>query len=110
MSKLKEFLDQKGLDPRRVIATSKRLERLGDEDRAIRLAKQQVRAGASDDTLKEQADKKPKSGRPVTEPTLRIAMEGRPVSGPAKTRIVRAVNHLLAKKNAGETSVRELFG
>jgi hypothetical protein len=109
MSKLQDFLDERKIDPRRVVAASKRLERLGDEDRSIRLAKKQVRAGSSDDTLKERAGQKPKSGRPVSPATLRVALEGRPISGPAKTRIVRAVNHVLSQKKQDETTVRELF-
>lgn len=109
MSKLKDFLEKEKIDPRRVLAASKRVERLGDEDRAIRLAKSQVRGGASDEATKELAGKKPRSGRPVTPSTLDAAIEGRPLSGPAKTRIVRAVNQVLGTKKKPEVGVRELF-
>ena len=109
MSKLEDFIAAKKIDPRRILAASKRVERLGAEDRAIQLARRQVRAGATDETLKEKAGEKPKSGRPVTPGTLRMALAGRPISGPAKTRITRAVNHVLVAKKQGEVDLRELF-
>ena len=46
---------------------------------------------------------------PVSDRALRAAIEGSPVSGPTKTRIVRAVNRLLEQKKQEQVGLRELF-
>ena len=109
MSRLSEYLEKAKIDPRRVLAASKRLEALQPKDRAIRLTRRLARK-ASDSPEKPAAGEKPAhSGKPVTHPTLQYALLGKPVAGAAKTRILRAVNSILKQKKKSEVTLKELF-
>lgn len=107
-SKFKDFLAEKKIDPRRILVASAKLEKLTAEDRAIRLAKRQSK-GASDDKKPEAASKKPRSGRPVTPRALSAALTGGALSGPQKTRLLRAVNAVLEQKKLGAAELSQLF-
>jgi hypothetical protein len=106
MSKLSDFLTSKKIDPRRILAASKNLEALRPEDRAIKLAKRRAKT-AAEGAPKE--TRKPRSGRPVTRRAIDAALAGKPVSGPTKTRILRAVNAILEQKKAEKVDLRTLF-
>ncbi len=108
MTKIADVLKTKGVDPRRVIVASRKLETRTAEDTALVAKKKAMKDGKAekDDAVLAQ---KPRSGRPVTGATMAKALEGRPLSGPAKTRITRAVNAVLAQKKKPETTLRELF-
>jgi len=107
MSKLKDYLDKQKVDPRRILSASRELEALRPEDRATRLAKKRAKGG--EESAKEAAAKKPRSGKPLSAPTLNRALAGDAVSGPAKTRLLRALNIVLGKKKLGEATLRDLF-
>ena len=80
-----------------------RFERPRPEDRHIRLAKRAARK--SEDPAKKKeglAGKKPRSGRVVTIEAIHAAYAGKNISGPQKTRILRALNHVLAQKKVGQ--------
>lgn len=106
-SKFAAFLKDKKIHPKRVLSASTKLEALTPEDRAIRLAKRKGRKAEGDNAAKE--SRKPRTGRPVTERALSAAMTGKPITGPTKTRIVRAVNHLLEQKKQSPVDLRALF-
>ena len=111
-SKLAKFLSEKKLDPRRVIGASHKLESLRREDRDIRLARKRAKSGGDGegaDKKAEVAKQKPRSGRPVTRRAIHAAMHGGPISGPTKTRILRAVNHLLEQKKQSKVDLKALF-
>jgi hypothetical protein len=112
-SKFSEFLDKNKIDSRRLVAVSRGLERLRPEDRAQKLAKRKAKAsGAAAAPAAEDEAKKPekrRSGRPVTTRLLNDAKAGKAVSGPAKTRIVRAVNKILELKKAKSVELKSLF-
>lgn len=116
-SKLDTFLSDQGIDPRRVLTASRQEERLTRTDRQIRAAR--ARAGA-----KAKGDDKPKAaeapvegapqpsgrtGRSLTERALRAARAGAKLPGPIKSRIVRAVNRILAQRGKDTVDVRALF-
>jgi hypothetical protein len=107
-SKFSEFLQAQKIDPRRLAAASQQLEKLRAEDRAIRLKQRQTKA-AENKPEGEAKPAKPRSGRPITAPLLHKALEGKPVGGPAKTRILRAVNRLLEQKKLEPVDIRKLF-
>lgn len=107
MSKLNDYLKKQNIDPRRVIAASREIEALRPEDRATKLAKERAKGG--DENAKEAAAKKPRSGKPVSAPTMARALAGDALSGAAKTRVLRAVNAVLGKKKKGEANLRDLF-
>lgn len=107
-TKFAEFLEKNKIDPRRVLAASARLERLQPADRAIRLKKRQAKAGEKPAAEGEKPGK-PRSGRPVTPRLIAAAQSGKPVAGPAKTRLLRAVNHLLEQKKQEKVDIRAIF-
>jgi hypothetical protein len=108
-SKFAQFLLDNKIDPRRIAAASRKLERLQPEDRAKRLARKHAKK--SDAKPAEGAEKpgKPRSGRPATGRVLAAASAGKPISGPAKTRLLRAVNALLEQKKKSATDLKSLF-
>jgi hypothetical protein len=107
-SKLAAFLKSAKIHPTRLLVTSKELESLRPEDRAIKRAKKAA-VGKEDDAAKAARAKKPRSGRPVTERALRAAIAGSPISGPAKQRILRAVNAIQTHRKAAEADLKKLF-
>jgi hypothetical protein len=104
-SKFAEFIAAKKIDPRRILVASKRLERLRPEDRAFRLKK---RSGATP-AEGEEKPAKPHSGRPVTQVLLDRVSAGKPVPSAAKTRLLRAVNSVLAQKKQDPVELKQLF-
>jgi hypothetical protein len=106
-TKFADFLKQKKLDARRVLLASHKLETLQVEDRGIKLNKRRAKKAEGGDAKKE--DRKPRSGRPVTDRALAAALSGKPVSGPTKQRILRAVNHILEQKKAEKVELKTLF-
>jgi hypothetical protein len=109
-SKFAQFIIARKLDPRRILAVSHRLEGLQPEDRTIRLNKRRARKAGSDgaDNAPKET-RKPRSGRPVTPRALDAAVRGGELSGPTKTRILQAINHLLELKKQEKVDLRALF-
>ena len=107
-TKLATVLRDSKIDPARILSVSHDLESLRPEDRAIKHAKKAA-SGKDDDAAKAARTKKPRSGRPVTDRLLRSALAGQAVSGPAKHRLLRAVNALRVQKKQGETDLRAIF-
>jgi hypothetical protein len=109
-TKIEDFLKEKKIDPRRLLSASADVERLRPEDRAIRLAKRTARKSEDANKKKEGlAAKKPRTGRPVTQRALTAALGGKELSGPQKTRILRAVNHILGQKKQEAVELSVLF-
>lgn len=107
-SKLEQFLTSKKIDQRQLLAVSKDLEGLRPEDRAIKLSKKRGKGeGASEGDKKEA--RKPRSGRPVSATALAKVFAGKDVTGPTKTRVLRAVNAILARKKQSEAQLADLF-
>jgi hypothetical protein len=107
-TKFAQFLAAKKLDRRRIIVASRQIEARRPEDRAIKLAKRRPKDGdAPEGAAKE--TRKPRSGRPVTNRAIDAALTGKAVSGPTKTRILRAVNRLLEQKKQEKVDLRAMF-
>ena len=108
MSKLSDSLKNHKIDARRLALTSRGLERRTTEDLALVAKKAAIKAGKAekDDAVVKQ---KPRSGRPVTLPQIEKAMRGETISGPAKTRLVRAVNAILEGRKKPAVGFRDLF-
>jgi hypothetical protein len=107
-SKFAKFLADNKIDPRRLRAASRALERLRPEDRAAKLARRTAKKSEAK-PAEGQKPAKPRSGRPATARLLDAANAGKPVSGPAKSRLLRAVNHLLEQKKKSATDLKSLF-
>jgi hypothetical protein len=107
-TKFAQFLAAKKLDRRRIVVASRQLEILQPEDRIIKLKKRKPKGGdAPEGAAKE--TRKPRSGRPVTDRAIDAALAGKVVSGPTKTRILKAVNRLLEQKKQEKIDLRALF-
>jgi hypothetical protein len=107
-SKFAEFLNKNKIDPRRIPVVSRQIERLRPEDRALRRLKK-PEGSAGGEEKEKAAPQKPRSGRPVTPRLLSAAREGKPISGPQKQRLLRAVNRVLEQKKKDPTDLRALF-
>ncbi len=108
-SKFASALKEAKIDPARVISKSHDIESLRPEDRTIKAAKRSA-SGKDDDAAKAVRAKKPRSGRPVTPRVLTAAIMGdKKVSGPAKHRLLRAVNAVRVQKKLAETDLKTLF-
>jgi hypothetical protein len=111
-TKFARFLSDNGIDPRRILAASRAVERLRPEDRRLRLERKRARsdeAPAAADSKGEKSRPKPRSGKPVTSRLLRDATEGKAISGPAKTRLLRAINRILEQKKQDAATLKALF-
>jgi hypothetical protein len=108
MSKLSDFLTQNKIDTRRVVIASGDLEARTAEDKKLVATKAAMKAGKAEKDA-EVLKQKPRSGRPLTGAAVGKALAGQAVSGPTKTRIVRAVNAVLAQKKKPEITLRDLF-
>ncbi len=109
-TKIEDFLKAKKIDTRRILVASAEIERLRLEDRKIKLAKRAARK--SEDPVKKKegmASKKPRSGRPVTQEAIAAAFAGKTISGPQKTRILRALNHVLEQKKHEKIELAAIF-
>lgn len=106
-SKLESFLNENKINDKRLIAASRQLERLRPEDRSIRLKQKQARK--SEDGKKPEGLDKPRSGRALTAPGVARALRGDKVSGPMKTRILRAVNRILEQRKKPGVGLDALF-
>jgi hypothetical protein len=108
-SKLEQFLTSKKIDRRQLLAVSKDLEQLRPEDRKIKLGKKQGKGEKAEGSDAKKETRKPRSGRAVTQTTLQKIFAGKDVTGPVKTRILRAVNKILTRKKQGEAQLADLF-
>jgi hypothetical protein len=109
-TKFVQFLKANAIDSRRLLVASSRLERLERTDRALMLAKRLARKEGASDAIKEQAKgKRAHSGRPVTPRLIQSASVGKPLTGRAKTRLLRAVNHVLSQKKKDAVDLRAIF-
>jgi hypothetical protein len=108
-SKFAQFITDNKIDPRRIAAASRELERLRPEDRAKRLARKTAKKSETKPAEGAEKPGKPRSGRPATGRLLDAASAGKAISGPAKTRLLRAVNYLLEQKKKSATDLKTLF-
>ena len=112
-SRFSELLGTEKIDPRRILAASRQIERLRPEDRKIRLSRRlSKKAGDAASTAaagEKQEPVKRRSGRTVTPRLLQLAQAGGPLSGPQKTRLLRALNRVLEQKKREPIDLRKVF-
>jgi hypothetical protein len=108
-SKFAQFLTDNKIDPRRLAVASRSIERLRPEDRAARLARRTAKKSETKPAEGAEKPAKPRTGRPATGRLLTAATAGKPVSGPAKSRLLRAVNRILEQKKKSPTDLKSLF-
>lgn len=102
-SKFTDFIKEQKIDTRRLLAASRALEcRTGKERKASR--KRPMKEGEA-----KPERVKGRSGRPVTGRLLGSIAAGKPVSGPSKTRLLRALNRILEQKKQPAAQLKQLF-
>ena len=105
-TKLAKLLSDKKINTARLLAVSHKLETLQAEDRTIKRNKRKPKEG---DEAGAKETRKPRSGRPITPRAMDAALKGGTVSGPTKTRILRALNHILELKKQEKVDLRAIF-
>jgi hypothetical protein len=111
-TKFAALVQEKKLNTNRLLAVSSELEKLRPTDRSIKLKKRQVKAkvAAGGDVDKNAPPPaKPRTGRPITPRAIAAALAGKPLTGPQKTRLLKAVNALLEKKKQAPVELSALF-
>jgi len=111
-SRFSEFLSTEKIDPRRLLAASRKLERLRPEDRQIRLERRLKKGGdapAAAEGAEQKAPVKRRSGRPLTSRLLTQALAGAAITGAQKTRLLRALNSVLVQKKKDAVDLRKVF-
>jgi hypothetical protein len=108
-SKFADFLKENKIDARRVLSSSRQIETLRVEDRKIYLTKRLAKGDDSSGDEKKSDQPKPRTGRPVTDRLMSAANTGGKISGPAKNRLLRAVNRILEQRKKGLVDLRALF-
>jgi hypothetical protein len=109
-TKFAQFLKDNKIDPRRLLIVSKRLERLQPADRKLKFAKRKGKDGTPAAAPADGEKRpKPRSGRPVTPRLVDAATNGKAVAGPAKTRLLRAVNRILEQKKKPAVDLKSVF-
>ena len=110
-TKFAKFLEESKISRLRLQAASSQIERLTSDDRSFlsQVARKRALAGRKEAANVAVEKKKLHSGRPVTPRLVDDASLGKPVSGPAKSRLLRAVNRILEQRKKPVVTLRELF-
>jgi hypothetical protein len=110
-TKFSKFLEESKIDPRRLLAVSLRLERLSDEDRMFLAdnARKRALAGRKEAANMKAEKRKLHSRRPVSPAAIDLASAGKKLGGPTKTRMLRAINHILAQRKQPAVELKALF-
>lgn len=108
MSNLADFLKENDITAEQVVDRSKALEKLSQADRERRVARETARRNKKsyDDAG---ADKPEALGRGVSIRTVKIALDGNPITRSNRKKIVRAVGSLLQSQKKEPVEWRVLF-
>lgn len=109
MGAFSDFLEAKKLTEEQILRRSKRLESLRSEDRALHRRREAHRRSGAKTSYEEAGIAKPRSGRSLQREHVRAAMNDKPIPGPVRTKMLRAISSLLGK-DAGPIDVTTVFG
>lgn len=110
MGAFSDFLSSSGLDPKKVLRTSTRLESQSAEGRALAQQRRDKRRTAKDKSYADAGLAKPPRGRGFSESHLKNAQADRPVPVKVRSKILRAVNEQLAKAGKPAADMKTVFG
>ncbi|WP_373046003.1 hypothetical protein [Vulgatibacter sp.] len=110
MGQFSDFLSEKGIETKRLLQVSQRLERVGNADRDLIRKRAEKRRRNPGQSYADANLGKPKSGRSLRPGHIEAAMQDKPVPGPVRSKMVRAVNRLLEKKGQDAVTAPKLFG
>jgi len=112
MDTFQNFIHSKGILPDSIVGTSKRLEATQLHDRKLlkqRAAKRQNKEAASK-SYAQMDIAKPHSGRGLSAAAVASALNNQALSARQRSKMLRAVNALLAKKKEEAVDMKTLFG
>lgn len=111
MGALTDALNQHGIKPDAVTATSNKLETHTEESYAL-LQKRRVKRSAQPDVTYDKAGiaKPGASGRGITPLQLQAALADKPIPRKVRAKVVAAVNALLKEKGKPAVDTKALFG
>ena len=108
MSILSDFLTENDLTAEQVVDRSAALEKLSQADRDLRVARETARREKK--SYEDAGVEKPKAlGRGVTIRTVKLALDGQPITRTNRKKIVRAVSSLLVSQKKDAVEWRVLF-
>ena len=108
MSALSSFLESKNLKSESLFWASERIERQGDEDKKLAVARAEKRA--KKDAAGGEPIAKPKSGRGFSRKQLAAALAGQALTKKARAKVLRAVNVALEKAKQPAVTMKDVFG
>ncbi len=111
-SKFANFIQESGIDPRRLMAASAKIECLklaGRQALAAAKKKKGKKEGKEGEAAPAAAKPELPSTRPVTRVLFDRAIAGKAVRSKSKTRLLRAVNRVLEQKKKDAVDLRALF-
>jgi hypothetical protein len=110
-TKFAKFLEDNKIITPRLQSASAKIERLTVDDRAYiaEVSRKRSLAGRKNAASVTVEKKKLHSGRPVTGRLIDDASLGKPVSGAAKTRLLRAVNRILEQRKKPAVVYKDPF-
>lgn len=109
MSTLKTFIEGKAITPQAIAITSRRIEAFEAKDWTLRDARAAKRRNEPEKKYAEANLAKPKSGRGIALKVVEAAVAGKPVTRKSRTKILAAVNALLAAKKQAAADMKVLF-
>lgn len=108
MSQFAEFIQEKGVEPARIVQQSRALETLTPEDRSRRSQRSVARRNKKSYADAE-APKPDRFGRGVSLRTVTNAMEGKPVTRMNRKKIARALDAMLSPQGSEPVDIQKLF-
>jgi hypothetical protein len=109
MSTLQKFFEDKKLTAKHVSVASRRIEAFKEGDDLLRSKRAAKRRNEPDKKYAELEIGKPNSGRGVSELAIGAALAGKPVARKVRSKILRAVNTILATKKQPAVDMKALF-
>jgi len=112
MGTFKSFVESKGITSKQIAITSRRIETLDQENRDL-MSKRTMKRQDKEQAAKKYEElglKKPAGmGRGVSEQQVVAALADKPVVRKVRSKILRAVNTILAKKGQPAADMKALF-
>lgn len=110
MGTFSDLLKSRNLEPSQILQTSSRLERVRNEDRDLIRKRAEKRRRSPTKSYTDAGIAKPRSGRALRTGHLEAALADKPVPGPVRTKLLRAVNTLVEKRGGQPLRIPDLFG
>ncbi|MCI0574113.1 MAG: hypothetical protein L0Y66_25540 [Myxococcaceae bacterium] len=110
MGAFADFFSSSGLDPKKVLRTSTRLEAQSLEGRVLSQKRANKRRTAKDKSYADAGIAKPPRGRGFGASHFKNAMADRPVPVKVRSKLLKAINEQLAKAKKPAVDMKAVFG